>query len=153
LHELIPMCEGALRLTFDAGAIQSARPERARAAVELQSRTKTRPTGDRRRGPAKPLLLRVGPKAMTQILDWPPNALLKKHCLADLAGALDHPLSLASLPSAAASHLPTTRRRLAGAIPLGAGKSHSLAAEWTLARMLSAGRHLEKRTCGLLRSG
>jgi hypothetical protein len=165
MHELIRMCEGALRLTFDAGAIQSARAERARAAVEVDA-LDVEPVAsaaasfvcpisyEDETDPAilvaelaQPLLFRVGPKTVTQILDCPLNALLKKHFLADLAGALDHPLSLASLRSAAASHSPITtspitRRRLAGAIPLGAAKSHALAADWTLARILSGGKAL-----------
>jgi hypothetical protein len=73
--------------------------------------------------------------------------LLKKHFLNDFAAALDHPLSLASIRATAASGSPIvtspiTRRKLVGAIPLGAVKSHVQAADWTLSRILSGGKAL-----------
>jgi hypothetical protein len=81
------------------------------------------------------------------MLDCPLNGLLKKHFLNDFAAALDHPLSLASFRAAAASGSPIvtspiTRRKLVGAIPLGAAKSHVQAADWTLSRILSGGKAL-----------
>jgi hypothetical protein len=159
------MCEGALRLTFDPGSIQSARAERARSAIEADA-LDAAPI-DSTAGsficpisyedetdpailvaePTQPLLFRVGPKTVTQILDCPLNAILKRHFIDDFAAILDHALSLTSMRQAADSGSPITtspitRRKLAGAIPLGAAKSHAEAADWTLLRILSGGKVL-----------
>jgi hypothetical protein len=165
LHELIRMCEGSLRLTFDAGSIQSARAERARSAIEsdaLDAIPIDSTAGsfvcpisyDDETDPAilvaqptQPFLFRVGPKTVTQMLDCPLNALLKRHFLDDFASILDHALSLNSMRQAAGSGSPITtspitRRKLSGAIPLGAAKSHAEAADWTLSRILSGGKVL-----------
>jgi hypothetical protein len=165
LHELIRMCEGALRLTFDVGSIQNARAERARSMIEADTLDVT--PIDSTAGsfvcpisyedetdpviliaePTQPLLFKVGPKTVTQILDCPLNALLKHHFLEDFTSSFDHALSLNSMRQAASSGSPITtspitRRQLIGAIPLGGAKSHVEAADWTISRLVSGGKVL-----------
>jgi hypothetical protein len=165
IHGLVRLCEGALRLTFDAGSIQAARAERARPALEADALdVSAAPTTVASfdcpisyedetdpvilvAEPEHPLLLDVGPKTVTQMLDCPLNGLLKHHFLGAFVALLDHPLSLRSMREAASSGSPITtspitRRKLVGAIPLGAAKSHAEAADWTLSRILSGGKAL-----------
>jgi hypothetical protein len=165
IHGLIRLCEGALRLTFDVGSIQTARAERARPALEADALdVATAPTTvasfvcpisyeDETDpvilvvAPEQPLLFKVGPKTVTQMLDCPLNGLLKHHFMDSFAALLDHPLSLRSMREAASSRSPITtspitRRKLIGAIPLGGAKSHVEAADWTLSRILSGGKAL-----------
>jgi hypothetical protein len=81
------------------------------------------------------------------MIDCPLNAMMKKHFLADFAASCDHPISLASMRAAAVhkapiTSSPITRRKVIGAIPLGAAKSHVQAADWTIFRLLTGGKKL-----------
>jgi hypothetical protein len=81
------------------------------------------------------------------MLDCPLNAIMKKHLISDFVASMDHPLSLTSMREAIArkspiTTSPITRRKIIGAIPLGAAKSHAQAADWTMFKLLSNGKKL-----------
>jgi hypothetical protein len=170
MNELIRMCEGAIRLTFDPGSIQAARASRAKDAIEFDATDaedveskagtfvcpiyfddETDPAILIAR-PERPLLFGVGPKTVNQMIDCPLNAAIKQHFMTDFVAHVDHVVSLKALREAAASKAPITaspmtRRSVLGAIPLGACLTHAIAADWTLSQLLSGGKRLGNADC------
>lgn len=167
IQNLIRICDGSLRQTFDAHSIQASRATRADDVVEVDAidvadvdtstastfvcpvsyEDETDPTILIAQ-PDEPLLVGLEKDDANLLIDSPLNALTVLSTFGSkFAEHVDHPISLKMLrESYEVGHpinvSPLTRKKIVGAIPLGASKEHVAAANWTLSQLVSGGKKL-----------
>ena len=104
--------------------------------------------------PSTPLAETLNKQRMDLISNNPLNALSLDDFTTLFIKHIDHAISLKSLRSAEEMGMPITtspltRRKVIGAITLGATDSHCRAANFTIARLISGGRNMAIQTSGL----
>ena len=97
--------------------------------------------------PRHPVLSGFTKEDTRELIDCPLSAMIHSRFLKNFVGAIDHPISLTAYREAIEcgrriTVSPMTRRRILGALTLGAHQSHVEATNWTLSQLMSGGKKL-----------